>query len=479
MNVINYSRDILEEFYLSTVKYRDRFNQLNVLDTYKKYYNELLNNLDAYIQYLDVHRKYLSENAKLSTIDVYQCMNSFFTRNQHSKGKYISYSIQQGLIGKAEHIKPSDPRLSCDFKINNALPIMSIVLFQIADNALKYMPTNTTLEIELRTTEDQCRFRFINIGPSLKLEELNQLMEFNIRGQNASLSKSGEGIGLYLANQIVKLHKWINASLSIDSKDAISSDTGKQLKIDEKPQSVFIVTLQFDRHITGNFTNNDDHEWINRDFTVVLIHNLYQVISHLIDLYARIDTIQVKDPDYSWREINNYYRTYLNLFLDKINLCNLLYRGFDNQFAVDQVSRINEKNVPMRVQKIFHHMLNNINQIKNKQFEINENGNLSNRSFSSGLWTFAAGFIDLLFEVIPNSCSELFIEYLTTDDNTGFYVTFDLNDTEAQKLLNNIVNDKFKESRLKMYELMIEKWNGEIKFEKYSVSVYLPYQEAI
>lgn len=479
MDVLNYAKAILDEIYSSTVEYANNFSRLDVLDTYKDYYADLIQKLDAYIQYLNVHRKYLSEDVKLTTIDVHQYINSFFTRSQQKKGKHINYLIQRGLIGESEPVKLTDPILTTDFKIDNVLPIMNIVLFQIADNALKYMPKDTPFTIELRITEDQYRFRFKNLGPSISKSELNSILESNIRGHNAALSNSGQGIGLYIANQIVTLHKWINASLSIDSKRISLNDSDKQLLINGVPQSEFIATLQFDRHISGDYKNDGNYEWIERDFIVILIHNLYQVMTHLIELYSRIDTIQVKNRDYSWRKTNNFYRTDLNLFLDKINLCNLLYRGFDNQYALEQVSRINNQFVPMRIQSIFHHTLDYINKRINQDIAITENGTLLNRSFSSGLWTFVAGFIDFLFELIPSSCQELFVEYLSSDDNRGFFVTFDFNNVNTNQIQSLIQDDQFKKSRFRMYQLMIDLWDGEITFSEQSISIYLPYQEAL
>lgn len=122
----------------------------------------------------------------------------------------------------------------------DVLPAFEMVPFVLVENAVKYSPNGQEVIIEVQDNPDAgCRVQAIvtSIGPIVTSDELIKLTDRGFRGSSALKSRvSGEGIGLYLANTLVRL---ANGNLQV------SSSPGSMYSVDNVAYSEFIVTLRF------------------------------------------------------------------------------------------------------------------------------------------------------------------------------------------------------------------------------------------
>ena len=90
--------------------------------------------------------------------------------------------------------------------------LVKIVFINIMDNGCKYSIDNTVM-VTLRSGQGFITIEFQNRGMGVSAEDIPKIFDPFIRGANAGKVK-GHGIGLSLANQIMKLH---GGSIAIDN----------------------------------------------------------------------------------------------------------------------------------------------------------------------------------------------------------------------------------------------------------------------
>lgn len=81
------------------------------------------------------------------------------------------------------------------------------VLRNLLDNALKYTPSGGEVRISLRAKEDRFLLKVSDTGPGISDEDRKHLFERFWRGRASRRHTPGTGLGLYLCQQIVNLHK--------------------------------------------------------------------------------------------------------------------------------------------------------------------------------------------------------------------------------------------------------------------------------
>ncbi len=79
------------------------------------------------------------------------------------------------------------------------------VFFNIIENATKYTPPNTTIEISAILEETEVIISIEDEGPGLVLEEIDKIFEKFYRGQSISHIR-GMGLGLAICQKIIHLH---------------------------------------------------------------------------------------------------------------------------------------------------------------------------------------------------------------------------------------------------------------------------------
>lgn len=78
----------------------------------------------------------------------------------------------------------------------------------LIDNALKYSVKDSVVEIKFEQKQDCLKVFVKNMGPMVKDENVDKIFDKFFRGETAkSFSKEGIGIGLWVAQQILKIHE--------------------------------------------------------------------------------------------------------------------------------------------------------------------------------------------------------------------------------------------------------------------------------
>lgn len=84
---------------------------------------------------------------------------------------------------------------------------LRMVLDNLVDNASKYSPENTTITITLSSTDDEVIIEITDQGVGIAHDDMGRLFHKFSRIDNPrSISVGGNGLGLYLAQRIMRAH---------------------------------------------------------------------------------------------------------------------------------------------------------------------------------------------------------------------------------------------------------------------------------
>lgn len=118
-------------------------------------------------------------------------------------------------------------------------PIIDILPYILLDNAVKYSPSHSTIEISFEEDLSSVTFEVSSMGPTSSISEDARLFEHGFRSQAAIDSNiQGYGRGLALAKTICDLH---NASINV----ARGTDI---VRYNDNDYSSFIIQAKFMRH---------------------------------------------------------------------------------------------------------------------------------------------------------------------------------------------------------------------------------------
>ena len=91
------------------------------------------------------------------------------------------------------------------------------VLANLLDNAIKYSPEGTTVELVLQVRGDDLVVDVIDEGPGISPDAQERMFERYFRGTSSTRTASeGLGLGLYVAHGIVTAHggrMWVRSEL--------------------------------------------------------------------------------------------------------------------------------------------------------------------------------------------------------------------------------------------------------------------------
>jgi two-component system sensor histidine kinase KdpD len=110
--------------------------------------------------------------------------------------------LQRNVEGREIKTVFSDPELSVAADPH----LIQIVVTQLLDNALKYSPPDTPIEIDAYPSGGTVRIAVRNEGAALDEDERDRIFNRFYRGRNSRGSIQGTGMGLAIARTIVESH---------------------------------------------------------------------------------------------------------------------------------------------------------------------------------------------------------------------------------------------------------------------------------
>lgn len=203
----------------------------------------ILDRFSEYLKFSDYAEFNTSVIETINVLDVVSVGLKSANNAAHKKGNRMILNIVSSNKGGIESCTPV-------FEMPHCLPIMKQALFQIVDNAVKYSPENSKLDIKIEGNycfdgdSDRTAITFTNIGPKVYDYELddecNDIFCKSIRGENAEFLKpdSGLGLGLTLVDMIIQCHKWIDAKVFADSGDV-------EFRYNNIEYAPFSITIHF------------------------------------------------------------------------------------------------------------------------------------------------------------------------------------------------------------------------------------------
>lgn len=124
-----------------------------------------------------------------------------------------SVSVDHLLQGVLEHFSTKFEGRALNLQKCNGLPrvnvdedLVSLALRQLIDNALKYSPPGTPIDISTGTSQHHVLIRVCDRGPGIPERDRERIFEKFRRLQPAKDRVPGTGLGLYIAREIIRTH---------------------------------------------------------------------------------------------------------------------------------------------------------------------------------------------------------------------------------------------------------------------------------
>jgi two-component system, OmpR family, sensor histidine kinase KdpD len=95
--------------------------------------------------------------------------------------------------------------------------LMKLAIKQLLDNAIKYSPSDTPIEVELREGTGAMTMEITDHGQGIPCEEQHKVFERFYRSPSVKNQIPGSGLGLSIANSIIQAH---GGTLSVSSEPA-------------------------------------------------------------------------------------------------------------------------------------------------------------------------------------------------------------------------------------------------------------------
>lgn len=93
-----------------------------------------------------------------------------------------------------------------DLEVNGDEDLLKVLFFNILENAIKYSPANSSLQVRLSSDQGTVKAEIKDQGPGIPKNELPRIFDRFFRGSRTQLNSPGVGLGLSIAQRIARLH---------------------------------------------------------------------------------------------------------------------------------------------------------------------------------------------------------------------------------------------------------------------------------
>ena len=100
--------------------------------------------------------------------------------------------------------------------MNGNFGLLHRAILNLVLNAIKFAPENTTVKIQLTSTDQLLTLTIIDYGPGIPLKEQANLFKRFSRSEGKKMEAEGAGLGLYFVRTVAEKHLG-NVSVKSDS----------------------------------------------------------------------------------------------------------------------------------------------------------------------------------------------------------------------------------------------------------------------
>ncbi len=170
-----------------------RTDQLKYIQFMLSDVNRLTENINRILNLAKIESK--SYANEFVDTDLIRAIDLFLTNHQHL--------FHNGTI----RIIPPEGKLPT-FRVN--LPLFDMLLMNLVTNAVKYNDApKPTVDIGFEIRPRHLIIRFVDNGIGIDKKELRKIFrKFYQIGRSENMSAKGSGLGLYLVQNIARIHKW-------------------------------------------------------------------------------------------------------------------------------------------------------------------------------------------------------------------------------------------------------------------------------
>ena len=154
----------------------------------------------------------IDDFVELSEIETGNAKPAFDEFEMNSLICKVIDSMKRHLENKKIKVKTSMPRKP--LAVNGESAMIEKVLWHLLDNALKYSPAEGKIVVKLEDLGGQVAVSVKDNGPGIEGENLEKIFDCFVRFDVTGSGTVGIGIGLSLADKIIKLHAgkiWVNS----------------------------------------------------------------------------------------------------------------------------------------------------------------------------------------------------------------------------------------------------------------------------
>ncbi len=233
---------------------------------------------------------------------------------------YLNYQLNQYKIWLLEEIKRK--KLPIDVKLTTSLSDQESIIFtdelrlkqvitNLLNNALKFTESGS-IEFGYYLNGSNIEFFVSDTGPGMSEEEINQLFNFYIQGNEGKKSKQkGFGLGLAISKKIVEL---MGGSIRVESKPSVGT--------------TFYVTLPYHKFFEDNQHSKEhlkDIDWSSLDFVIAdRDQSVKEFLSRILSKFQANVTF-----------VNNY-----NELIEQVEKqSNLKFVVFDLDFSIPNIAQ--------------------------------------------------------------------------------------------------------------------------------------------